>query len=713
MVRIVMRVRSRGASADNRVELACGSGQDLAGGVIIVDAVMSRRAIHAVIVLTFAAFVHAQHIQFGQPINGIPIANPALDRSGNLLLLSRNIALGLGPAPSQPVILLDRYGRDGSQHLLADTLMASAGETPVLLAVDIENRVYVGANREGQPVLVRFHEDGSRQRTELFVPLTRLTGIAFAPNGDPVVIGTEGTTGMRVVRLDSARLIPVAQRLLTGRVGAPRAVAVDRAGAVYIAGDAVSREFDATPGAFQQGCHDCTGGAPFVTKLSPDLQTVVYSTLLSDRGISGASAIQVSGDGTAYVAGWIIGGGGDSPFPTTPGAFQRRLPREFELWTGGHGMILGPSAAFIARLNPQGSALIASTLLGGSLSESISGLALDEQGRVIVHGSTHSRDFPTTGVFQRQCGPDRGRSYNATFLTRLDARLERVEKSIVAAEVSSLGLPNGPIRGPFLLAVAGSAAGADLDRDEAAEVACVVSGASYEGLERLTPGQLLTVFGRSLGPDRLETFEGGGPLPMVADSTRVLFNGMAAPILAAHSFQLNVVVPQEVKGNVWMEIERNGERIFGRHFRWSSNSPEPLLRITGEGGAIHSPASPYVLLSDAVNEDGTLNSASNPAPAGSTVTVYVSGLGTLDANMPDNGYGDDRVGPVQDYVVTTESGRIEPVDVRTVPGRTVAVAAVRFRIPPTQSGALHFSIEPSYSTINFSPKNFVYVRSRE
>jgi uncharacterized protein (TIGR03437 family) len=158
-----------------------------------------------------------------------------------------------------------------------------------------------------------------------------------------------------------------------------------------------------------------------------------------------------------------------------------------------------------------------------------------------------------------------------------------------------------------------------------------------------------------------------------------------------------------------MEVSRNGERIFARHFRSSQVNPNPLLRVTAEGNAIPSPASPYVLLADAVNEDGTANSKDNPAAPGSLVTVFASGVGALDGRVPDAGYGDGITQPLQEYRITTTSGRLEEVEVRTVPGRTAAVAAVRFRVPEAPGGVLHFAIEPSYSTAIFNPTNFLYV----
>ncbi|MGH9672766.1 MAG: SBBP repeat-containing protein, partial [Bryobacteraceae bacterium] len=479
---------------------------------------MTRRAVG---LLLLAAVCRAQHVQFGSLVNGTPVANPAMDSQGNLIQLTINpitgICCGMG---SRLALLVNRYGRDGSARILADTGLTPA-EAPVFLAVDARDKAYVGANREGEPILLRIKPDGTREQRMLFVPFTRLAAMAFASDGDPVIVGSDFGPTIQVVRLDADTLAPVAAKLLNRGVGVPRAIAVDTAGNVYITGVSTGFEFDATPGALQP-----VGSGVFVTKLSPDLQSVVYSTHITDKGVSGGMAIQAASDGTVYVAGYVLGGAGEGAFPTTPGAFQRQLDREPRLWltNGGLPLVVGPSTGFVLRLNSEGSALIASTLLGGSLSESIDGLALDEQGRVIVHGSAQSRDFPATGVFSTPCGPDRGRAFRAWFLTRLDPMLERVERSILVSGVVSRGLPSGSLRGSVFLILSGSRALADLDRDEPSDVACVTSGASYEGLSALTPGQLVTVIGRGLGPAQLAAFEDGKPLPDTVDGAEVLFN---------------------------------------------------------------------------------------------------------------------------------------------------------------------------------------------
>ncbi|HEX6177027.1 MAG TPA: thrombospondin type 3 repeat-containing protein, partial [Thermoanaerobaculia bacterium] len=104
-----------------------------------------------------------------------------------------------------------------------------------------------------------------------------------------------------------------------GRTGSRNGggIAVDPAGAAYIAGQAASTGFPTTPKAF-----DTTSGGTgnaFVAKLNVTGSLLRYSTYLGGSFGAQATAIAIDASGDAYVTGVTS----SSNFPTTAGAFDR------------------------------------------------------------------------------------------------------------------------------------------------------------------------------------------------------------------------------------------------------------------------------------------------------------------------------------------------------------------------------------------------------
>jgi hypothetical protein len=160
-------------------------------------------------------------------------------------------------------------------------------------------------------------------------------------------------------------------------------IAVDAAGNAYVVGLTTSSDFPTTAGAFQTTLRSSQGNA-FVTKLNAGGTALVYSTYLGGSEQDAGLRIAVNAAGNAYVT----GGTSSSNFPTTTNAFQTRL-----------GSIQGN--AFVTKLSPSGASLVYSTYLGGSGSDTGTGIAVDAAGSAYVTGSTSSHNFPTTsGAFQ-------------------------------------------------------------------------------------------------------------------------------------------------------------------------------------------------------------------------------------------------------------------------------------------------------------------------
>ena len=156
---------------------------------------------------------------------------------------------------------------------------------------------------------------------------------------------------------------------------------------------------------------------------------------------------------------------------------------------------------------------------------------------------------------------------------------------------------------------------------------CVVNAATFEG-GALAPGELVTIFGSGLGPTNSAATQAhpGDLLPLALGGTKVLFNGIAAPLLSVSDHQINTVVPARAAvpgSNVEVKVEYQGVQSM----------PISLPVFDTRLGAFRdsSPQRQTIIL----NEDGTLNSPSNPATAGTVISLYATGAGPEDPPVAD------------------------------------------------------------------------------
>jgi Beta-propeller repeat len=213
-------------------------------------------------------------------------------------------------------------------------------------------------------------------------------------------VQNQGGEDAFVAKIDPTGLGPASLVYATFLGGAANdsaeGIAVDAAGNAYVSGTTQSDNFPTTSGAFQAVKTSMpTLGSAFVTKLKPDGSALVYSTFLGGARYQFGTGIAVDASGSAYVTGTT----NSYDFPTTPDAFQ---PNK-----GGYGACWWD--AFVTAINPQGSALVYSTHVGGGIGAGSCGygtdrgerIAVDAGGNVYVGGWTESTIFPTTpGAFQ-------------------------------------------------------------------------------------------------------------------------------------------------------------------------------------------------------------------------------------------------------------------------------------------------------------------------
>ncbi len=157
-------------------------------------------------------------------------------------------------------------------------------------------------------------------------------------------------------------------------------IAVDAAGDTYLTGTTTALTYPTTPGAYQTSANDIDSGAVVVTKLDSTGSRLIYSTYI---GTGQSTGIAIDSNGNAYLTGYTS----SAQFPTTAGSFQTTPPN------APSGVYNG----FVTKLNPTGTALTYSTLLGGvnGLTQSLA-IAVDMTGNAYVTGTTSASDFPTT-----------------------------------------------------------------------------------------------------------------------------------------------------------------------------------------------------------------------------------------------------------------------------------------------------------------------------
>ena len=168
-------------------------------------------------------------------------------------------------------------------------------------------------------------------------------------------------------------------------------IAVDSTGIAYIGGGTASADFPTTSGAFQQ---TNPGQSAFFTKLAADGSSLVYSTFLGATGITAkASGLAVDGNGAAYLTGEASGPG----FPTTAGAFKTNVPPPAVIYD-----FVWPYN-FVSKFDLANN-LSYSTYIGygmtGNVTDRKEAIAVDGEGAAYVAGATAASDYPSVGSLQ-------------------------------------------------------------------------------------------------------------------------------------------------------------------------------------------------------------------------------------------------------------------------------------------------------------------------
>jgi uncharacterized protein (TIGR03437 family) len=140
---------------------------------------------------------------------------------------------------------------------------------------------------------------------------------------------------------------------------------------------------------------------------------------------------------------------------------------------------------------------------------------------------------------------------------------------------------------------------------EVAANVSVVNAAGFSGGVPIAPGSLASAFGTFAGAERVAATS--LPLGRQLGNAEVLVGGNPAPMLFSSSEQINFQLSsQESPGQKTLDVRVAGQQV-------------------ARGSVTILDKAPGIFL--ALNQDGTLNSASNPARRGQVIQIFASGQG--------------------------------------------------------------------------------------
>ncbi len=454
------------------------------------------------------------------------------------------------------------------------------------------------------------------------------------------------------------------------------AIAVDTQGNAYITGSSESDDFPQVNNTFQHSRHGQTDIV--VAELNPSGGGVIYSTLYGGLFSDVGYGIAVGRDGSAYITGKTASldfvttnngyqrsyqggdndmfilqmnpGQGNPAYSTylgsggTDEAFAIAIDSDGTIYVAGNSDSSGfpiqdPTQAtrkgnrdaIVVKLNPSSTGLQFSTYMGGSLNDVGYGIAVDSSKNAYVTGITSSTDFPANSGSAQSSNGGGSDAYFAKIL---------FSSSTGAPTISSGGIVNG---------------------------ATFASGA-------VAPGSVISIFGTNFIASAVSAQS--LPLPTNLNGTAVLINGSPAPLYYVGPTQINAQVPNGLSaGNITLQITTPAGTTATTTFQ--------VIQ-----------AAPYLTLANnravAVNGDGTLNTTANPAKVGSTIVVYFTGIGPVNATLVDGAASPNAISTLPTSATFgTTSATLTYVGLS--PG-SVGLAQANVQVPAIASGDAQFTL---------------------
>jgi uncharacterized protein (TIGR03437 family) len=483
-------------------------------------------------------------------------------------------------------------------------------------------------------------------------------------SGSIVYVGSPYTGSVQhafAAKLDTGGSILWATLLAGSSHDEARAIAVDETGNAYIAGRTDSLDFPlANPYQRMKGSGHGSGFDAFLSKISSDGTSLLYSSFLGGSGDDVGQAVAVDAADNAYIA----GGTAWDDFPTV---------NAIQAVPGNRS-----GASFVSQFDASGRNLLFSTYLSGTanwpFNDSTKAIALDTGGALWVAGQTGAIGFPLVNPVQPAIGSaptgyisrlvPGAKGFTLDFSTYLGGNNDTI--TALAPAAGSLWVGGTAVSAEFLpVTFPGSAYLARVDlapptpQPGVPLISSAYNAASYRPATSVAPGEIVTLFGAELAPaaEAAQSF----PLPATLQGIRVMIGGTAAPLLYVSPGQINFQMPYDIpQAGTSIVIQRGGQ----------ASAPWPVGALAGAPG-IFTTADGYTAPIVAHASDFALVTPQHPAHAGEYLALFCTGLGATNPSVPA---GDAALAaPIQQSYELAIDSRL--VEVCRTPGLPLATRA--------------------------------------
>jgi uncharacterized protein (TIGR03437 family) len=204
----------------------------------------------------------------------------------------------------------------------------------------------------------------------------------------------------------------------------------------------------------------------------------------------------------------------------------------------------------------------------------------------------------------------------------------------------------------------------------------------------LAPGGLATIYGNGLatGTATASSF----PIPLSLADAAVTVNGAGAPILFASPAQINFQVPFETSaGAATIALSVKGSVVGSITAPIFAVAPGIFLQSGGNAAV--------------VNQDGSVNGAAQPAPAGSIIAVYTTGLGSASPGVTSGAAAPSTPLSMTSSVTASIGGMPAPVNFAGLAPGFAGLYQVNIQIPPLVTGQADVKISAPDAASNAAP----------